>query len=150
MIDMMNFKIIKANLMDLGNLQHLENICFPDDAWPIFDLVAVLTFPEVIRLKAVKGKQMVGFIAGDIRHSEELAWIATLAVNPEHQKQGIGSALLRECEMKISVSRVRLCLRPSNKQAMRLYEKAGYEEIDIWKAYYNDKGDALVMEKRIA
>ena len=92
---------------------------------------------------------MIGFVAGDIRRSKEVAWIATIAVDPEYRKQGVGTALLKACEAKIPLSRVRLCLRPSNSSALLLYRNSGYEEIDFWKAYYNDKGDALVMEKRL-
>lgn len=135
--------------MDLIKLQKLENLCFDDDAWPLFDLFAVLTFPEVIRLKAESGSEMVGFVAGDLRSKSNIAWIATLAVNPNFQNQGIGSSLLHECEKKLSTKQIRLCLRPANNPALKLYSRAGYEVIDLWKEYYNDKGDAIVMEKRI-
>jgi ribosomal protein S18 acetylase RimI-like enzyme len=134
--------------LDLLNLQKLEQLCFKSDAWPFFDLVAVLTFPDVIRLKALIGNEMVGFIAGDIRNADKVAWIATLAVEPKVQNRGIGTDLLRECETRLSTTRIRLCLRPENEPALKLYTRAGYEVIDRWKEYYNDKGDALVMEKR--
>lgn len=144
----MSHSIRKATILDLLKLQKLEKLCFKTDSWPFFDLIAVLTFPEVIRLKALIGNQMVGFIAGDIRDSDKIAWIATLAVDPIYQNQGIGAQLLRECELKLSTTRIRLCLRPDNMPALRLYTHAGYTVIDHWKEYYNDKGDALVMEKR--
>jgi len=145
----MNPIINNANIMDLIKLQKLEDLCFDEDAWPFLDLVAVLTFPEVIRLKAVFGSRMIGFIAGDLRNKDNIAWIATLAVDPKFQNQGIGSALLHECEMKLSTTQIRLCLRPANNPALKLYSRAGYEVIDLWKGYYNNKGDAIVMEKRI-
>ncbi len=66
----MSHKITSATLRDLNALRDLEKVCFPLDAWSIFDLVAVLTFPGVIRLKAVQDKQMVGFVAGDPRPSQ--------------------------------------------------------------------------------
>ena len=140
--------IKKASIKDLIKLHKLEKFCFDEDAWPLFDLFAVLTFPEVIRLKAVSGSEMVGFIAGDLRSKSNIAWIATLAVDPNFQNQGIGSALLRECEIQLSTKQIRLCLRPANNPALKLYSRAGYEVIDLWKEYYNDKGDAIVMEKR--
>ena len=58
---------------------------FEKDAWPLFDLIAVLTFPEVIRLKAVEDGQMVGFVAGDPRPPDGSGWIATIAVDPRYQ-----------------------------------------------------------------
>jgi ribosomal protein S18 acetylase RimI-like enzyme len=140
--------IIKtASIIDISSLQKLERVCFQNDAWSLFDLVAVLSFPDVVRLKAVIGNQMVGFIAGDLRQAEKLAWIATLGVLPKHQNQGIGRALLENCEKQLNMPRIRLCLRPSNLSALGLYSRSGYQTIDRWKEYYNDKGDALVMEK---
>ncbi len=71
-------------------------------------------------------KQMVGFIAGDVRRMEGVAWIATVAVLPEYRGRGIGAALLQACEAQIPVNRIRLCVRPSNDVAIRLYERFGY------------------------
>ena len=79
-------------------LRQLESVCFPKDAWPLLDMLGVLTLPNVVRLKAVVGEQMVGFIAGDIRRVENVAWIATIGVLPEYRRRGIGTALLQACE----------------------------------------------------
>jgi ribosomal protein S18 acetylase RimI-like enzyme len=84
----MTYDIRTTSIFDLSSLQKLENACFKEDAWPLFDLMAVLTFSDVVRLKAVADNKMVGFIAGDPRPSEKLAWIATLGVLPEYRHQG--------------------------------------------------------------
>lgn len=136
-----------ASLRDLGALRRLEHACFDKDAWPIFDLIAVLTFPEVIRLKAVEGGNMVGFVAGDPRSSQGFAWIATIGVDPDYQRRGIGRALLRACEKQIHLPRIRLTVRMSNHGAISLYEQEGYRSYDVWKEYYSDGEDGLVMEK---
>jgi ribosomal protein S18 acetylase RimI-like enzyme len=44
---------------------------------------------------------------------------------------------------------MRLTVRLSNEGAISLYEKEGYRSVDIWKKYYNDGEDGLVMEKRL-
>jgi ribosomal protein S18 acetylase RimI-like enzyme len=138
-----------ASIRDLGALRHVEQVCFPKDAWPLIDLIGVLTFPGVIRFKAVNDKKMIGFIAGDVRRMEGVAWIATVAVLPEYRGRGIGSALLKACEEKITVNRVRLCVRMSNDVAIRLYEKFGYVKVGEWTRYYQDGESALVMEKKL-
>jgi ribosomal protein S18 acetylase RimI-like enzyme len=142
-------EIINANIMDLNALRKLEKISFEKDAWPLFDLIAVLTFPEVIRLKAMQDEQMVGFIAGDPRRRDGWGWIATIAVDPRYRRRGIGRDLLRACERRLGVPRARLTVRISNTTAIGMYEKEGYKTIDIWKAYYNDGEDAQVMEKTL-
>jgi ribosomal protein S18 acetylase RimI-like enzyme len=139
--------ILSSSLRDLGPLRRIEHACFPKDAWPLLDLLAVLTWPEVVRLKAVEDSQMIGFIAGDPRPSEDMVWIATIGVLPEYQRRGIGRALLRECEQRLTQPRIRLCVRVSNESAILLYQQEGYLATDTWREYYNDKENALVMEK---
>lgn len=140
-------KIEPANIRDLGSLRRLEQACFEKDAWPLLDLIAVLTWPEVIKLKAVENGEMVGFAACDPRPSEGVSWIATIGVIPPYQRRGIGRALLEACEEKTKLPRMRLTVRMSNNGAISLYEKEGYRSVDIWKRYYNDGEDGLVMEK---
>ena len=136
-----------ATWRDLNSLRQLEQVCFPNDAWPLWDLIGVLTFPHVVRLKAMSDGQMVGFIAADIRRSEGLAWIATIGVLPEYRQQGIGTALLRACENRLVVPRIRLSVRASNGAAIRLYERLSYRRAGVWSRYYADGEDALVLEK---
>jgi ribosomal protein S18 acetylase RimI-like enzyme len=138
-----------ASLRDLGALRKLENACFAKDAWPLLDLMAVLTWPDVIRLKAVQDGEMVGFVAGDPRPAQDLSWIATIGVDPRYQHRGIGRALLRACESQMKFSRSRLTVRMSNDVAISLYEKEGYQSVDVWRQYYSDGEDGLVMEKTL-
>lgn len=140
-------EIQSASLLDLNALRKLENACFEKDAWSLFDLIAVLTWPEVIRLKAVENGEMVGFVAGDPRPAQGVGWIATIGVDPRYQHRGIGRALLRACEEQMNFSRAKLTVRLSNDKAISLYEQEGYRAVDVWKQYYNDGEDGLVMEK---
>lgn len=136
-----------ATWRDLTALRQLEQVCFPQDAWPLWDLIGVLTFPNVVRLKASLAGKLVGFIAADTRRGENLAWIATLAVHPDYRRLGIGSALLSACESRLDVPRIRLSVRASNQPALRLYTRFGYKHHSIWPGYYADGEDALVLEK---
>ena len=140
-------KIFPATWRDLGGLKQLEKACFPIDAWPLIDLISVLTFPNVVRLKAVIEDQIIGFIAGDKRGSKDLSWIATIGVLPSYQRRGIGSKLLIACEDQLGTARIRLSVRISNEPAIYLYESFGYHRIDTWPSYYQDGSDAAVFEK---
>lgn len=147
---LLQMMIQPAGIRDLGALRRLEQTCFGKDAWPLLDLMAVLTWPDVIRLKAVEEGEMIGFVAGDLRPSQGAAWIATIAVAPGHQRRGIGQELLRTCEELVKLPRVKLTVRISNDRAISLYKKTGYRTVDIWKKYYSDGEDGLVMEKILA
>jgi ribosomal-protein-alanine N-acetyltransferase len=142
-------EIVKASIIDLSALRKLEQESFGKDAWPLLDLIAVLTFGEVIRLKAVEDSQMVGFVAGDPHPRDGWGWIATIAVDPGYRRRGIGLALLHACESKLGVPQSRLTVRISNQSAISMYERDGYKTKDIWQAYYNDGEDAMLMEKEL-
>ncbi|MHB8806880.1 MAG: GNAT family N-acetyltransferase [Anaerolineaceae bacterium] len=141
------FTIQSANWRDLQDLYHLEHICFNQDAWPALDLLGVLTFPSVVRLKADWDGKMVGFIGGESRDHQQTGWIITLGVLEEYRGKGVAKALLEECEKKLAVQMVRLCVRVSNEAAIHLYKNQGYIQVEIWPQYYRGGEDALVFEK---
>jgi len=136
-----------ATWRDLSAFRHLERVCFPKDVWPLLDMVGVLTFPGVVRLKATQAGVMVGFVAADVRRHEDLAWISTLGVLPEFRRRGLGSRLLLACEQLLPVSRLRLSVRAANDPAFQMYTQHGYQQHSVWKRYYSDGEDALVLEK---
>ena len=140
-------EILPANLLDINPLRHLEKVCFQTDAWPLLDLVSMLRFSGVVRLKAMMDGKMVGFVAGDPRPSEGISWVATLCVLPEYRGRGIGRALLEACENALPTQIIHLCVRISNEEGIRMYKNAGYYHIDRWAKYYTDGEDSLVMEK---
>lgn len=142
-------KIIPATWRDIKSLHNLERICFEVDAWPLLDVLGVLTLPELIRLKAVDQDHMIGFIAADLRRMQGTAWIVTFAVLPRYRRVGIGSSLLEECESKITLPRIRLSVRQSNQAAILLYKKHDYQHVDTWAAYYKGGDNALIFEKEL-
>ncbi|HKY83209.1 MAG TPA: GNAT family N-acetyltransferase, partial [Anaerolineales bacterium] len=173
------FEIAPATWRDFREFLALERACFPHDTWPWFDILAALTFPHTVRLKAVppppslepievdggdapravkddsgiapetNSQRAIGFVIGDRRRSEKLGWVASIGVHPEYQRRGVGRRLLAACELALGTPRIRLTLRPSNVGARRLYEEAGYIEIGTLQRYYLDGEDGLMMEKVI-
>ncbi len=145
-----SYSIQTAGWRDLMALRRLEDACFDLDAWPLIDLLGVLTVPGVVRLKAVVGDEMVGFVSGDIRQRERLGWITTIGVLPEHRRKGIANHLLDLCETGMGQPAVRLCVRKSNAGAIQLYLRRGYQQVAVWGRYYRGGEDALVLEKKLA
>lgn len=138
-----------ASWRDLNAVRRLEQVCFPRDMWPLWDIISVLSLPNVVRLKASLNGELVGFIACDIRRVQRVAWVATVGVLPEYRGRGIGAALLIESERQARMAFMRLNVRVSNRNAIHLYRSLGYQDAGMWPGYYQDGEDALVMEKRV-
>ena len=81
--------------------------------------------------------------------SFEEAQVTNVAVPPDYRRQGIGAELFAKLidEVKIlGVTAITLEVRPSNKSAIRLYEKYGLKSVGRRKGYYLDNNeDALIM-----
>lgn len=141
------YKIQTAAWKDLNPLRRLEHICFPRDRWPLLDLIAVLSFPGIVRYKAVSDGELIGFIAAEVRRRDNVAWISTIAVHPGYRRQGIASEMLDLCETQLDAPVVRLTVRATNESAIRLYEGRGYYRVGIMPRYYQDDEDGIVYEK---
>lgn len=83
------------------------------------------------------------------------AHIMNICVDPALQKQGVGRKMVEHmidvAENK-NASSIFLEVRPSNKNAISLYESLGFNEIGIRKAYYpgeNGREDALMLAKEL-
>ena len=81
--------------------------------------------------------------------------ILNIAIHPEWQRMNLGTLLLQQAEEQARNSNTLksfLEVRSSNKAAIRLYLKQGYEEIGLRKGYYpshEGREDAIVMSKSL-
>lgn len=149
MSNLADFEIQPASWRDLFAVQEIERICFHEDAWPLIELMGTLTWPGIVRLKAANHQQIAAFIAGDVRRSEQTGWILTLGVLPAYRRMGLASQLMQACEQRMRMPQVKLSVRRSNQAAIQLYQKLGYAELDVWKNYYHNGEDGIVMVKKI-
>lgn len=134
-----------AGWRDLRAIVELERQCFGPDSWPWLEVLAALTFPRTCRLKAIHNGRIIGFVIGD--RKPRVGWIASIGVHPDYRRRGVGRQLMNVCERALGTERVRLSLRTSNNAALRLYQKLGYQQVDVWPRYYRDGEDGLVMER---
>jgi ribosomal-protein-alanine N-acetyltransferase len=79
--------------------------------------------------------------------------VTNIAVHPAHRRRGIARGML---DLLLAESRARdlrlivLEVRPSNQEAIALYESFGFRVTGRRRGYYYDTGeDALVMETRL-
>jgi ribosomal protein S18 acetylase RimI-like enzyme len=139
--------IERAGLRDFRIIDRLVKECFGRDAWTWLDILEALALPGTIRLKAVAGDEVLGYVIGD-RRSSRVGWIASIGVRVRARRRGVGRQLLLAAEQALGTPLVRLTLRPSNQAALGLYQQLGYYQVDMWKRYYRDGEDGLVMERK--
>ena len=141
-----------ATLEDLDQLVDLEQRCFDSDRMSRRSFRRMITRANaalrVDRVGArVRGYALVLFHAGS-----SLARLYSLAVDPVDRGHGIARALLTDAE-RIAGERdcgdMRLELRRDNREALQLYENAGYRQFEIQADYYEDHSDAIRMEKSL-
>ena len=136
---------------DIPAVHELELRLFPVDAWPLQMFAAELAQAQTRRyLVAERAGRIVGY-AG-LMCIQPIADVQTIAVVPEQEGRGIGSALLTEL---IRESRLRhaedvlLEVRADNPRAQQLYRRYGFEQIHVRPRYYRDGVDALIMRLRL-
>jgi ribosomal protein S18 acetylase RimI-like enzyme len=146
-LHMATFKIDSASILDVRGVMRLERVCFGEDAWPLLDVVGMLSWPGEVRWKAIEGKRMIGFASGETDLDGRVSQIATIGVDPDFRGQGVGSALLEACERALPGRTLRLTVRADNVPAIRLYEKFGYRAYARLANYYRHGKAGTAMEK---
>ena len=136
---------------DIPAVHELERRLFPVDAWPLQMFVDELAQVETRRyLVAESAGRIVGY-AG-LMCIVPISDVQTIAVVPEQEGQGIGSALLTELILESRRRRaedVLLEVRADNPRAQQLYVRYGFEQIHVRPRYYRDGVDALIMRLRL-
>ena len=99
---------------------------------------------------AVQDGEVIGY-AGLVVAPPDEAWVNNMAVRRDHQRHGIGRALLEELLAIARRSGARhtlLEVAADNLPAQALYDSYGFEVIGLRKNYYQASGmDALVMRR---
>ncbi len=142
-------KIRRLVYPDLPQVMAIERRVFPTP-WSLAMFVLERSKQSGICLAAVRdserGRRLVGYL---ICSRYEHVWhVMNVAVDIEHQRSGIASALLAELYRQVAEQNARFTLevRRSNHAAIRLYEREGFRAAGVRRRYYQDNGeDALVM-----
>lgn len=134
---------------DVKEIARLEAECFTDP-WTEGMLADTLRFPIYHTFLEEEGGQVCGY--GCIILLFEDAELANIAVAPTHRGQGVGKRILEEMHAYAKargVERMLLEVRVSNRNAIGLYEKYGYERYGLREHYYADGEDAYLMQKKL-
>lgn len=136
---------------DIPAVHELEVRLFPADAWPLHMFVDELAQPETRRYLIAEAPDGIVGYAG-LMCVEPIADVQTIAVVPEYEGRGIGSALLTELineGRRRGAADVLLEVRADNPRAQQLYRRFGFEQIHVRRKYYRDGVDALIMRLQL-
>ena len=139
-------QIRRLTLADLPEIEAIEQRAY-QTPWSRSMFASELAKTTSVCLGAFEGVHLVGYIVNS-RYVD--AWhVMNVAVDPEFQRRGIASRLLErlfELTVDDDGRGYTLEVRVSNKEAIELYEKLGFERHGIRRAYYTDnREDALIM-----
>ena len=144
-------RLASMTLDDLDEVLAIERVSF-QTPWSREAFRYELTQNRVARSVIVRaGAPLVGYVClWEIGHEIH---ITNLAVHPSFRRRGAARTLLGRILEEARASGVTLVfleVRPTNAEALTLYESLGFRVIGRRRGYYFDTGeDALVMEARL-
>jgi ribosomal-protein-alanine N-acetyltransferase len=143
----MSIELRRLEPRDLDTVEEIERASYPTP-WSRSMFVAELRKPSSLALGACSPEgDLVGY-AFISRYVD--AWhVMNVAVATDFRRRGIATLLLERLFEETATDPQRgytLEVRVSNSQAIRLYERLGFEARGIRRGYYTDnREDALIM-----
>jgi len=134
---------------DLDLVYKMERKLFPNP-WPKVFFERDLELTNTVALVAENEGEVIGYSLATCADVE--CHITNIAVDENHQRQGIAIKLMAELEQ---IANERGCtvayleVRTNNAVAINLYNKLGYRIMYVRKQYYIDGDDAYVMHKEL-
>jgi ribosomal-protein-alanine acetyltransferase len=142
-----------ATEADLTIVHGLEQVIFPDDAWPFEKLDDDLRSPFAHFLVSVDEDRIVGYAIAHHLTGNDIADIHNIAVIESHRGRGVGAELLDALvswTLDNGASAIMLEVRADNEVAQSLYASRGFHAIATRPGYYQPAGvDALVMRREV-
>jgi ribosomal-protein-alanine acetyltransferase len=144
-------KIRQFEREDLHALLSIQNKTPHAAHWTDADYVHMASAPGglilVAELETMTPPKVLGFAA--FQRLIDEAELRNIAVDPEHQMQGVGKALLEDARgklLQVGTKRLFLEVRQSNTAALRIYYSMGFQMHSTRKEYYREPTeDASVL-----
>ena len=135
---------------DTPTLLAIEAASF-EDPWTEEELLRCLRQRNTIGMVAELDDDVVGFMIYEL-HKNRLH-LASLAVDPQYRRRGIGRAMIRSLTGKIGLGSVRnritLEVRESNLPAQLFFKSQGFRAVQVLRDFYeNSTEDAYLMQYR--
>ena len=136
---------------DMPTVLGIENNCF-EFAWTEEDFIRCLRQRNSVHFVAEKDNEVVGFIIYEL-HKKRLH-IVNFAVHEDHQRQGVGKAMINKLLRKLSHERrnyILLEVRETNLDAQLFFRAMGFRAIFVLRDFYEKdetEEDAYLMQYR--
>lgn len=156
----MAFTLRRFKPSDLERVMHINRVCLPENYTTFFFMDLHQRFPETFIIAEEDG-EVVGYVMCRIETGvpsfkllgiTRKGHVISIAVLPEHQREGIGYELMREAMRSMVNYKAKECyleVRGTNVQAVNLYKKMGFEIAKTIRGYYADGEDAYVMARKL-
>ena len=140
----------RGRMNDLDALLALEQAVFTVDVLSRRSLRRFLASPGAALIVAEENGRLAGYALVLFPPRSAVARLYSVAVAPHVSRRGVGPLLLAAAE-KAATRRKRRAMRlevhEHNTRAIARYEKSGYRLFGWYRAYYDDRGNALRFEK---
>ena len=137
----------RGNIKDAEAMGELDRLCFPTPWSKAAFEEEFSKNPFSFYVVAEYEGELLGY--GGLWDIKGEGHITNFAVHPDYRQRGMGTAILKELlelTEERGISSYTLEVRPSNKEAIGLYEKFGFKPGGIRKEYYADnREDALIL-----
>ena len=146
----MTIELRRLEMRDLDRIEEIERESYPTP-WSRSMFAGELAKPSSVCLGAFDAQRdvLIGYLI--ISRYVDAWHVMNVAVEPSQRRRGIAQNLLeRLFELTANDSRrgYTLEVRVSNENAIRLYERLGFEARGLRRGYYTDnREDALIMWK---
>ncbi len=130
---------------DAAGVYEVERRCFPDPYPPAL-LEDLMRTQRNRFFVASNAGEVVGYAVATTTGRD--GHIVSVAVDPDHRRQGIGTRLLSATIRRLiedGVGQIHLEVRKSNGTAIAFYERMGFRIRSEIKRYYSDGEDAWVL-----
>jgi len=145
-------KLRRGRLGDIPALLALEEHFFAADRISRRSFRRFIGSPNAMLLIAVVGGDVAGCALVLFRRNSKRARLYTIATVTALRRRGIARRLLVAAEQNAKrrgCNFMRLEVREDDAGAIRLYENAGYRRFGGHASYYDDRIDALRLEKAL-
>ena len=137
-----------ANNPDIEKINELGKK-YTSNFQKLFDIKDILANDDYKVYVADANNKIVGFLI--ILNTFEISNIILIFVKEEYRHKHIGTNLLDYylTELSLDIDKILLEVNVTNKNAIKFYEKFGFDIIHTRKNYYSDNNDAYIMERKI-